>query len=231
MGSTQTAATRFRLSSTGTPSLSPAFDASWEQTGSVTRLIMLAGQKDGSALTNFTGTVPITTTQDILVAQFVSAPFSYRTRILGTCSMVIRDSESAGTANAHLAYSLRSYRPSTSAFQALASNFATQTEDGTTASTRIWSAQALTATTVEPGDVLVFEVGIHAAAPTAATSAVRRFGMPAGVADFALTSGLTTDLCPWLEIQSEVLQSVGLENFQSMKVPDGYGTSAVWRPS
>lgn len=221
-------ATRFRLSSSGAPPVSPAFDANWEQTGSGNRLVMLTGSKDGSVLTDFSRTVPITTTQDILTTQFVSAPFPVPARITGTCSMVIRDSESASTANAHLAFSLRSWNPATAVFQALASNFATQTEDPTTAATRIWSAQAITARTVAAGDRLVFEVGIHAAAPTTAQTAIRRFGMPKDIADFALTSALTTDLCPWIEIQMELLGSGSMNNQQYVQGGGGISTNERW---
>lgn len=225
------AVTRFYLPSTGAPGVSPAYDASWEQTGEADRISMVM-TKIGSALTNAQRTVPITTTQDILTRQFVSEPVPFPVTISGMISMVIRDSESLNSANAYLAYSLRSWNPITSAFQAIASKFTTtgQTEDPVTASaaTKIWSAQAPTNVTLAAGDYLVFEVGIRANAPTAGNTAIRRFGDPTDTADFALTAGLTTDLCPWMEIAQD-LYGCSMSNQQYFRVKGGMSSTERWR--
>jgi hypothetical protein len=225
--------THFWLSSTAVPSLSPAYDANWEQTGAAVRRVMSIGSKDGSALTDFSRTVPITTSQDILAVQFVSSAFDYRSMLSCPISMVVRCSENATSNNAFLAYSLRSYRPETSAFQAMASKYTTTgaTEFALTASaaTRIWATQAITTVTVEAGDVLVLELGIRANAPTAAGSAILRFGAPAGTADFALTTALTTDLCPWFEIAEEVMESGSFPNQQYVEASGGLSTNERWR--
>ncbi len=71
------AATRFYFPAegSGTPNISPAFDAGWNQTGQATRLNLLNKAQLSTLSTladDGTRTVPITTTQNILGNQFVS---------------------------------------------------------------------------------------------------------------------------------------------------------------
>jgi hypothetical protein len=105
----------------------------------------------------------------------------------------------------------------------LFSNFLLDTEFATTTATRIIAATALTALTTQPGDRLVLELGAHAIAPTVAGSYTMRFGN-SNAADFALTSALTTDLNPWMEL-SQDLYGTPLNNYQHVKVESGMSTA------
>lgn len=215
-------ATRFYLHASGaiaTPN-NPGFDAGWEQTGQAIRRPMDVKSRQG-ALTTLTDssaiTVPITTTQDILCYQFVSnqvfKPAKLDTSI--TFSMVQRFLESATTANCTIACSLRAFDIlGLASLGTLFSVFTGGTEFGTTASTRIVSASAITALQIDQLYRLVLEVGAHAAAPTAGTTYTARTGSSAA-SDFALTSGLTTDLNPWMEL-SKNLNGTVLQNYMGV---------------
>lgn len=209
-------ATRFYLPASGTPAVSPAFDAGWEQTAQAVRrpLQLKLRLSSTTALTNSTAiTVPITTTQDILCAQFVSDPLPPQRLMAGTFSTVQRALESATTANVTLAVVVKAHPADGGAsLGTIYSTFNIDTEFATTAATRIVNAQATTALTVNTPWRLVVEVGGHAAAPTAAGTYTLRFGT-AGASDFALTSALTTDLNTWAELSQDVLAN-NLNNFQ-----------------
>jgi hypothetical protein len=178
-----------------------------------------------STLTDKTITVPITTTQSILSVQFISEPLLPRRFITSdTISVVIRELESALTANAHLAYSLRLLSGGGGTVRGtLDSRFTTSTEMAASAKTNIFNARALVAMTAQPGDILVFEVGAFASAPTAATTATQRFGNSA-TSDFALTAGLTTDLNPWVELSCN-LYTPDNNNYRKIKTGDGVSSS------
>lgn len=172
-------------------------------------------------------TVPITTTQQILCAQFVSNQVFMPARLDSsvTFSMVLRGLESATTANVVLAYVLRAFTAdgSTSLGTLASSMVNSGTEFVATAATRIFSNIALTNTIVGQPWRLVIDIGGHAQAPTAAGTYTYRFGNSAA-SDFALTSALTTDLNPWLELSTN-LRAVQFNNYQGIKVSDGMSTS------
>lgn len=220
-------ATRFYLPAegSGTPNISPAFDAGWEQNGQATRLKLLRKTTLSVLSTigaNGTRTVPITTTQDILCNQFVSDPIPPQ-NIIGTVSFIIAALESAITANVMLAIVVKVVSQDGAVVRGtLFSNFNQDTEFATTQSTRIVNAQSVTNVITQPGDRIVLEVGGHAAAPTAATTYTMRQG-DNNAADFALTSALTTDLNPWLEF-SQNIYSTDTNNYQQVKVGDGLST-------
>src|SRR4051812_49084895 len=103
-------ATRFYLlgGAPQIPTLSPAFDSGWEQTGNALRRNMTLKLKIDSitgALTN-TPIIPITTTQDILSNQWVSSPIPAQT-ISGTFSLILKCLEGSTNGNATLAVVLR----------------------------------------------------------------------------------------------------------------------------
>lgn len=161
-----------------------------------------------TALTNSTAvTVPITTTQQILCYQFVSTRVFKPVRLDASVlfSMIIRGLENATTNNVFLAYVLRAMSQDGSvSFGTLASSMTNAgTEFVATAATRIFgngtTTIALTATTIAEPWRLVMEVGGHGQAPAAAGSYTYRAGCNAAT-DFALTSALTTDLNPWMEL-------------------------------
>ena len=216
-------ATRFYFTTEAFP-LNPSTGTGWEQTvdGDAFRkkLLRKTALSTLSTLANQSVTVPITTTQDILSGKFYSDPIPPQ-RITGTVSIVIRCSENATTNNATLAVQIRVVSTDGNTQRGiLFSNFNNDTEFALTASaaTRIVNAQALTAVTTQPGDRIVVEMGVHAAAPTAAGSAILRFGNSAA-SDFALTSALTTDLNPWIEF-SDTIWPGDLNNYRFVNSAD-----------
>lgn len=229
-------ATRFYFSATAASNpVSPTFNANWEQTGQAVRRKLeykntLSAQ---SALADVTVTVPITTSQDILIAQFTSDSFG-PTRIGGLYYSVIRFAESATTANVSFAWVLAKCSSDGGTVTVLDSNFATGTEFAVTAATRlagdaVASQSLATATFLLGGERLVFEVGVHAAGPTAATTATGRFGTNAA-SDFAFTTALTTDLNPWIEFTADLKFPVLNENFKNFGGANGMSvTQSTWR--
>lgn len=217
-------ATRFYFPAegSGAPSVSPAFDAGWEQTAQATRLKLLY-KNTLKALTTIantgTRTVPITTTQDILCNQFVSDPIPPQ-KINSSClfSLVVSALESATTANVTLAVVVRIIDINGTTRATLFSTFNTGTEFGTTQSTRIVAATAVAAVTTQLGDRIVVEVGGHAAAPTAATTFTMRQGTSGG-SDFALTASLTTSLNSWCEFSENL--AIGESSFENFKSISG----------
>lgn len=227
-------ATRFFLQATGSAAVSPSFDAGWEQTGQAVRLPMPRKNTMSvrTTLADSTAvTVPITTTQDILGYQFVSDEVFLPVRITAqdVLSMVIRGLENATTNNVFLAYVLKAVSPDGgTSLGTLSSDFAGGgTEFVATAATRIFgngtTTVALTATTLSQPWRLVLEVGGHATGPTAAGSYTYRAGSSAAT-DFALTSALTTDLNPWMELSLN-LNASKLNNYMAVKVGSGMGCS------
>jgi len=226
------AASRFYFHASGaiaTPT-NPAFDAGWEQTGQAVRLPMDRKPQQGpqTALANSaTITVPITTTQQILCHQFVSNEVFLPVRLDAsvTFSMVMRTIESSASANAFLAYVLRAVSVDGGTFLGTLASSMTNagTEYGTAAATRIFSAIVLTATTLSEPWRLVIDLGAHAQAPAAGASYTHRPGTSAA-SDFALTSGLTTDLNPWLELSAD-LRATPINNAQSFRAASGISTS------
>ena len=219
----------FPAEGSGAPTIpnNPGFDAGWEQTGQATRLNLLRKSRLSTPSTiadNGSRTVPITTTQDVLCNQFISEPLpaGFRFDTSMTFSLVIRAFENATTNNVTLAVVVKVIsQDGLTVRGTLFSTFNTDTEFAVSASaaTRIVNAQALTALTTQPGDRLVVEIGGHAAAPTAAGSYTMRQGNSAA-SDFALTSGLTTDLNPWCEF-SAVLWDSDLNNYRSVRADTG----------
>lgn len=222
---------RFYFDSVTAPSISPAFDAAWEQTGQAVRLRLQYKKtlSTVSALTDSTSvTIPITTTQDILIAQFISEPFGYNLLIdARNWSMVIgKCSENATTNNAHLAFSLRIISQDGSIVRGtLRSSFTTISEFPLTASaaTRIIAAAACTPLTSQAGDRICLEVGIRANGPTAAGSGKMRFGTSA-TSDFALTTALTTDLNSWCEFEQDLF-NIDNNNLKSVSAGEGISVS------
>lgn len=224
--------TRFYLHASGSiaPANNPAFDAGWEQTGQAVRLPMdVKGQT--TALTTLANTsaitVPITTSQQILCAQFTSNQVFPAVRLDASTrfSMVVRGLEAATTNNVFLAYVLRAFTPNgLSSLGTLASSMTNAgTEFVATAATRIFgngtTTVALTNTLINQPWRLVIDIGGHAQAPTAAGSYTYRFGCSAAT-DFALTSALTTDLNPWIELSTELRGTI-FNNYQGVHVGSG----------
>lgn len=222
-------ATRFYLNTAITPPVSPAYSATWGQTGEASRVSLTykPSLSAATALADTTVTVPITTTQNILARQFVSPPLSQGGIISGLLSFVVRVSQAATTNNANLFIELRVCDNGGSTFRGTLYSATTDTAYPTVAATRINGGNAMTAVTAYPGDRLVLEVGTRAVGPTAAGSAVHRFGTNAA-SDFALTTALTTDLNPWLELAQNIFSGLP-NNQQFVRVPDGMSTTERMR--
>lgn len=220
--------TRFYFSTTAYSTNSPAYGPGWEQTGEAARyqLIYKKNLAVGIAASNEQVTVPITTTQDILNFQCVSVPIPPQ-RIIGTFSVVIRCSENATTDNATLAVLVKVVsQDGTVTRGTLYTNFNAGTEFALTGApaTRIVNAAAVTATTTQPGDRLVVEIGVHATGPTTAGSAIERIIIDAAAADYALTTALTTALNPWCEFSQDIFSIVN-NNYLIAKAPSGISVS------
>lgn len=203
--------TRFYLDNNlASPLPSLGFDAAWEQTGGADRRY---SPRKGlvrtlSTLANQTAqTVPITTTQQILSRQYVTDPVPSRIVLACRISICIRVLEANAGANAFLAWVLRVVdKDGATTPRAVGSSMTnTGTEYSTSAQTRIFTLTGLASTplTMEVGERFVFEVGAHVQAPSIGTTYTHRYGIAAG-ADFALTSGLTTDLNPWWELDQDI---------------------------
>lgn len=206
-------ATRFYLPSAGTaPLASLARDSGWTQptSGVSAARLPMDIQKTNTALTTTTITEPSTSTNDWCWWQFQSRPisgsFSFTTS--HTFSMVVGQcAETSNGGNAHLAYSIRVVSNDGSTIRGvLKSSYTTITEYALVASaaTRIIASGVLAANvSASDGDRIILEIGIHGVTP-AAENMQMRIGDPIATADFALTSGLTTDLCSWAELSATV---------------------------
>lgn len=194
--------------SSGTSPLnSLAFDSQWEGTADAVRRPMDAKSYLASTteeLISGNVNIVITTTQQYLCTQNVSRQIFKPIRIYSTDFVycVIKCSESLSTNNAHLAMRVRAV----SAFDGrelggvFASSMGSLTEMPTTAATRLignaTSTIACSAVTINEPWRMVFELGAHAQAPTAAGFASFTLGCPF-TSDYAFTSALTTSLNPW----------------------------------
>lgn len=207
-------ATLFHLPSTGSllTTTNPAFDAGWEQTGQAVRLPMWLERTEDTrtALATSTAiTVPITTTQQILCYQFVSNDVFVPTQFGTDCTIrsMVMALESATSANTFIAYSLKAVSPDGARdLGILVSKLASGGTEyaAVTRATRISGPTAFTATSVREPFRLVYEIGCHAAGPSAGGSYTLRIGNPVSTADFAFTTALTTDLCTWMDISYDL---------------------------
>jgi len=204
--------TTFFLPSSGTPPLgSLAVNTNWELTNGLVRLPCFT-TKINSALTTSARTWPATSTQQWCWFQFQSDILSaaYNWTTADTVSMVIGKcgEPSALTADTHLAYVVRVVSGDGTSIRGVIGLYhATSTEfpDVASAATRIHSARTGGATNFSSqiGDRIIIEIGVHGVTP-AAVQVQMRVGDPSATGDFALTAGLTTDLCPWVRLSQTV---------------------------
>jgi hypothetical protein len=197
-------AIRFYFSLIGLAGAAPPVDANWERSIASFTRFPAPTTKQNSALADVTALFGSTTTSQTCWRQWVSDTLDVDQTIAGTVSMVVRGLEANLTEDCHLAFSLRVITPTLAVRGTLRLQHAAATEWATTAQTRIHSALALTSTPCFAGDRLVMEVGMHGVTPANANNLTMRFGDPTATADFALTSGLTTDLVPWWELSQNV---------------------------
>lgn len=211
------AATRYYLPTTSASPITVTPDASWNditQTSTI-RMIPKGQLSVKTTLTDSGSTVPTTTTQNWLSFQHISDPIPPQ-RFIGTFSMVIRCDEGDLGANATLAVSVRILSQDGGTVRGtLYSVFGTDTEFPISGVTKIVNAVAVTTVVTQPGDRIVVETGARYAAPTLDTFMDLRYGTSA-TSDFALTSGLTTNLNPWCEFSQDVY-ATNFNNYHSIK--------------
>ena len=200
---TAEAVTRFYLQSTGTGAVNPAFaDGGWERDHASYASRPMSTAKANSALTTVTGVFGATATSQTRYHTFVSDTLDVAQTISGNFTMVIgKCAETSTNGDAHLAYALRVVTGAGVHRATLATSMTTISEFAVIASaaTRIIASVAVTGFSASAGDRLVLEVGIHGVTPANEVMQMR-FGDPTAVADFALTTALTTDLDPWAEL-------------------------------
>jgi hypothetical protein len=202
-------ATRLYLPSAGTaPLASLAVDSNWEISTALTRL-PCSTTKTNQALATTTRTWEAELTQQWVFFQFqsdtLSAGYSWTTS--DTVSMVMSCAQAVNQTDSHLAYSVRvvsgdgaTVRGTVGLFHAISTELVV-----TTMTTRIHNALTGGASNFssQTGDRIIVEIGVHGVTPSL-TSVSLRVGDPSATADFALTAGLTTDLCPWVELSRTV---------------------------
>ena len=199
-------ATRFYLPTTGSaPHTLPAIaDGGWEQDNAGTVARTMYTTKQNSALTTFSYVFGATSTGQTRYYAWFSEKLAPQL-ITGNYDLVVgKCAETSLSGDAHLAVRLRTVTNNGVAKGSLVSVMTSGTEFALIASaaTRIRSG-AVTSARVNEGDRLVLEIGIHGITPANEIMEMR-FGDPTATGDFALTSGLTTDLCPWFELSHNI---------------------------
>jgi len=206
-------ATRFYLPSSGTPPLaSLAKDANWELETGLVRLPCYITKKN-TALTTSQRTWASTTTQQWCWWQFQSPCMNaaYNWTTSDTVSMVLgKLAETTTGGDTHLNYCIRVVNADGTVIRGIIG--ALQATPGAefalmaSAATRIFNAATTGATTFSSqiGDRIIIEIGVHGITP-ALELIQQRIGDPTPTpVDFALTSGLTTDLVSWVELSRTV---------------------------
>lgn len=205
-------ATRFYLPASGTPPLaSLAVDGNWERSDNLTRLPCHT-IKSNTSLTQMSATWPITSTGQWVWRQFQSKRLAsgYSWTTSDTVSMVIKVAEAVPQCDSHLAYSIRVVSGDGSTVRGTIGLYhATSTEYPTslaTIATRIHAARTDGASNFssQAGDRIIIEIGHHGVTP-AADVVYNNYGDPSATEDYALTAGLTTDLCPWVELSRDII--------------------------
>src|SRR4030042_547276 len=200
-------ATRFYLPISGSPPLaSLAVNTNWELITSLVRLPCFT-TKQNTALTQASATWAAGITQQWCWRQWQSDILKYADdwTTADTVSMVIKVAESAAQVDSHLAYVIRVVSGDGSVIRGVIGLYHdTSTEYPTSLAaiaTRIHNALTTGATNFssQVGDRIIIEIGHHGVTPSLAL-VYHNYGDPSATADYALTAGLTTDLCPWVQL-------------------------------
>lgn len=210
--------TRFYLPSAGTAPVAVTPSAYWTVTtgfNSRPTDTVKTNTATGAGTANSKGSATVPSTR--LDNQFISARrLTAQTIAIGTFSMVQRAVESVSTADAWLDVTIRvvsadgvTVRGTIYAGSANTVVSATSTAENfeipTTSATATKSALATTAVTAQGGDRIVIETGYKSSTATTTNTCTFRTGDPSATADFALTVGLTTDLCAWVELSATLV--------------------------
>lgn len=196
-------ATRFYLPSSGTSPLpSLAVHTSWDYPDERVpgRMPTATTKAQNSALGDFIHSFPSTATQDMCFAQWVSEPIeAYDFLVTDTWKFVVRNVEDSLSVDANTAIAVRVVSGDGSTVRGVLLSTATGGEFAVAAATCA-GGSTCAAVSALTGDRIVIELGAHGVTPSTAYTATMRFGDPAATADFGWTGGLTTDLCPWVEL-------------------------------
>lgn len=210
-------ATRLYLpsSAAGAPLVSPAFDASWEATGSAIRQLLdtekneasgaYATQAVATALNSPAGAV------DVLIAQFISAPISGSTTIDGTVKGQVRALESNAAADLRMQCVIRVVSGDGTSVTGtlIASSAAALSNEFNTAIRNIKiplnGSTAVSSVTANDGDRLVVEIGYrkHESATTSRTGTFD-LGAVSGATDLPEDETTTTQGAPWIEFSNTI---------------------------
>ena len=202
-------ASRFYLPASGTAAVSPAFDATWDVTTTSPRRPLTSGGSTSLA-TQITDTETSAGPQDVLSAQFVSAPIAAQT-ITGTMSVVIPAVESNASTLAYLEVVVRVVSNDGQTVRGTLYSGIDGTELAWPAvATRIFNAVSVTSVAALTGDRIVVEMGAWFNNVTAsARSANIRYGDLNTLTDYALTSALTTTVeRPWVEFSQTITPQI-----------------------
>lgn len=212
-------ATRLYLPSTGTAPISPAFDASWEATGTPTRRPLSTDKGEHSAVLSVAVATASNTPAgavDVAIAQFISAPLSGNQTISGAIKGQIRALESNAAADMDPQCVIRvlSNDGTTVRGTLIASDTSALGHEFNTSlrNVKYPKGGSTTPTSVNAldGDRIVIEVGYrkHESATTSRTGTLS-FGDAAGT-DLAEDETTTTANDPWFEFADNLtFQAVG----------------------
>lgn len=198
-------ATRFYLESTGSVPLSSlARHTGWLTASGPTSRFPMNTTKASSTLTD-TATVTGGASKEICVIQFQYGPIGANTfNNTDTYNGIHRALESLATGNCFAASILYVVQSDGSTIRGTIYDDSVGNSDielATSAATRASPSNGfVTKSTVsaQNGDYLIFEVGVAVNGTGVSSTATQRFGSSAA-SDFAFTTGLTTDLNPWME--------------------------------
>lgn len=201
-------ATRFYLPSAGdSPLPALAINAAWEHTGAAFYRAPAVTTKSNTALTNFDGIFPDNTTDQMCWGQWVSAALASGHDFTAgeTCGVIVSCLEENAAVDAYLYMSVRAVSGDGATVRGniMASAQVGAQEFPTTVATR-GASSACSVLSAQAGDRIVIELGVQGITPSTTYYARMRFGDPTATADFALTQGLTTDLCPWVEFSADL---------------------------
>lgn len=203
-------ATRFYLPVNGTPLISPAFSASWEETAAATRL-MCYDYKSSTTIATSAVTKTGAATNDVLGFQYVSEPITAVT-ISGTCKGIIRVSESVASndCRAQLVIKVMSGDGSVERGVLLAENAGALASEYSTSLTNrkfplAWAGAgtAVSSVDAQEGDRVVIEIGTKFHVVTTSISSSYSLG-DSSATDCAENETATTANNPWIELSTNL---------------------------
>jgi hypothetical protein len=228
-------ATRFYLPSSGTAPVTPPTPTGWDGTsGYVVR--PCATTKSNTALTTKSNSKTVSTSgTNYLNVVFISPQIGAGV-ISGTFSAVLRGAEDSITRSMFhdliikvVSADGQTVRGTLYAGSTAGTSSGTvgaeNEEYATSLTTRIKNGIAVTSVTAQTGDRIQIEIGTKSGYNIASGTASINFGDPSATADFALTSGLTTALCPWVELSATLPPPS--TNYTSNPADTADGTDAV----